>query len=995
MAHPYFRPFIRFSRLFLLFPLLFVSAVQGQTTSDPGSAPSPVASTGDKIVKDVDEVPVDMVIHGKKKMLVNLTPEDFAVTDDGSAVKLNGLHLVTRQSGPNHLVSFLFDPLDPSAGTNARDVAKKIVKVIPAKDFSFAVFSTDRRLRILHEFTTDREEIQKAVSAAASEEGTRSSEVAAAAEKRLISTVQSDTGQAQSSAVAYDRSVARATLASLMESERIIQDQHTPASLAGLLGLVRAQTGVPGRKLVIYFTEGVKTDADTRDILRSIAAAANRAEVSIYVINKDALDTKMVDGLLAAMVLGNSVAMGRSTSMVAPGPTLQQTMAGNPQPFGPGLMSQIDLQNTRIESEGLSGDKDPLAEMAASTGGALIYSEDNLRRPFQQAVADLSTYYEASYLPKEVVYDGKFHQLAVKPLRKGLKVRSRAGYFAVPHIAGVRAFEVPMMKALAEPQLPAEVKFRTSVLQLGNLTTGNENTLVVEVPASGLEVRRDPNANLASWHVSIVSEVKDKSGEVVEHFSEDVPGHNSLDSKQETRSCATMQRHFTLLPGQYTLETAVLDRQSGKLGGERRTFNVTNAAAGPFLSDVALVRRIDSSAEELDPLEPLHYQHGKVVPDIGGQVIPGTKELAFFFLIRPDPGISDPAMLEMQVFRNGELMGQVPLQLPNGLSEAFPYVASLKTSTLPAGNYDVRVSTGQGERVMERENSFSIPGPELANAAAGKPGPVDSTNKAVTDSASGETAIALTKRQPLVITALPTDTVTRPSEDELAEIIAGARKQATNYSAKLPNFLCFEVTDRSVDMSGKGRWRRKDSFGELLRYVDNKETRTILEVDGHPSKVKRSDMNGPISLGEFGHLLNLVFQPSSKAEFHWKETDALGSSTVQVFEYRVDRKHDAMTLGDDNAIVYSGFHGLAYIDGSTLGIRRITMEADDLPTDFSMHAASFAIDYDYVTIGARDYLMPVQGTIRVKRGRHEADLNQIVFQDYRRFASKVKVIVAP
>ena len=198
MAQPYFRPFIRLSKLFLLSPLLLVSAVQCQTTSDTGSAPSPVASTGEKIVKDVDEVPVDMVIRGKKKMLVNLTAEDFAVTDDGSAVKLNGLHLVTRQSGPNHLVSFLFDPLDPSAGTNARDVAKKIVKVIPAKDFSFAVFSTDRRLRILQEFTTNREELQKAVSAATSEEGTRSNEVAAAAEKRLISMVQSGTGQAQS-----------------------------------------------------------------------------------------------------------------------------------------------------------------------------------------------------------------------------------------------------------------------------------------------------------------------------------------------------------------------------------------------------------------------------------------------------------------------------------------------------------------------------------------------------------------------------------------------------------------------------------------------------------------------------------------------------------------------------------------------------------------------------------------------------------------------------
>lgn len=259
----------------------------------------------------------------------------------------------------------------------------------------------------------------------------------------------------------------------------------------------------------------------------------------------------------------------------------------------------------------------------------------------------------------------------------------------------------------------------------------------------------------------------------------------------------------------------------------------------------------------------------------------------------------------------------------------------------------------------------------------------------------GEAAITVMKRQPLSITALPTDAVTRPSQEDLDAIIDGARKQATNYSMKLPNFLCFEVTDRSVDMSGNGRWRRKDSFGELLRYADNKETRTTLEVDGHPSKEKRADMNGPISLGEFGHLLNLVFQPSSKAEFRWKETDSLGSSTVQVFEYRVDRKNDSMTLSDNSGVVYSGFHGLAYIDSSTMGIRRITMAADDLPADFSIHAASIAVDYDYVPVGAHEYLMPVSGTIRLKRGRHETDLNQVVFQDYRRYASQSKIIAVP
>jgi len=738
----------------------------------------------------------------------------------------------------------------------------------------------------------------------------------------------------------------------------------------------------------------MQADADARDMMRSIAAAANRAEVSIYVIDKTAVDTRLMDGLMASAAMGGVAAFNHSS------PLFPAAGQFNPVPaaYGPGLATSLSSTLTRIEGEDLAGNGNPLAGMAASTGGAYLLSEDNLKKPFKQAVAELTTYYEASYVPPTLDYDGKFRPVTVKAVRRKLTVQSRAGYFAVPPSGGVRPFEVPLLKLLSEAQLPADLQFRVAVLQLGSLTTGNENTLVVEVPIAGLETRSDPNANLLSWHVSLVSEVKNKSGAVVEHFSEDIPGHGVLDSKEEVLlGCATMQRHFALPPGEYAVETAVVDRNSGKIAGERAHFVVPGVASGGFLSDVAMVRRIDPSPDEVDPFEPLRYQHGKVVPNLSGQVVPGTKDISFFFLVQPDSGKSDPAMLELQVMRNGELFGEIPLQLPKDLGDAFPYLASLKASSLPGGKYNVTVSLTQSGKVMEREASFSIAGPGSGNAATGKMEPVEQSKEAAlaADSDVGEAEIKPTGRQPLAITALPQDSVIRPADDELDRIIAGARKHALNYSVKLPNFLCVEMTDRAVDATGNGKWRRKDSFGELLRFVDNRETRTTLEVDGRPSTAKRDDMSGPISLGEFGHLVNLVFQPSSKAEFHWKETDALANGTVQVFEYRVDHKNDNLVLSDSKGGVSAGFHGLAYIDSSTMGIRRITMEADDLPPDFSIHAASIAVDYDYVSIGAHDYLMPVRGTIRLKRGRHEADLNQIVFQDFRRYASQVKVIIAP
>jgi Arc/MetJ family transcription regulator len=93
----------------------------------------------------------------------------------------------------------------------------------------------------------------------------------------------------------------------------------------------------------------------------------------------------------------------------------------------------------------------------------------------------------------------------------------------------------------------------------------------------------------------------------------------------------------------------------------------------------------------------------------------------------------------------------------------------------------------------------------------------------------------------------------------------------------------------------------------------------------------------------------------------------------------------------NNSTIGVGFHGLVYIDAATSGIRRITVEADDLPHTFSMHAAAMTVEYDYVAISGRDYLMPIRSTVSLQRHRRQIELNEISFRNYRRFASRAKI----
>jgi VWFA-related protein len=994
--------FMDMRKLISLFAfMLFFPQAYAQTTPAPQNQ-SPT------IVTNADEVTLDLVVHEKgNKPVLDLKPGDIAVTDSGSAVKLSDLRLVTGQSGAR-LITLVFDRLDPSSAKNAHDIAAKILRMIPANEFSFSVLNVEGRLRLFQGFTSDLGAVGKAVGEATEPgdaiRGDRAKEdLAALPEKNLIAAAQTGTDSSGKHVNTDQRNVARVMLASLEESQKIVQDQHCRPWLAGLLALAHTQRQLTGRKVVIFFEQAAGLDSNARDMLLSIAGAANRAGVSIYTVDANAVDEQAGEGMLATVAIGGVMTSNR----LNPTPTTAGSgsgMVGLPSP-PPGSITAGNDSLNRLENEGLSGYKSPLAKLAADTGGAYITASDRLKKPLQQLIDDMTTYYEVSYAPPVQEYDGKFRPVAITPLRKNLKIHAKAGYFAVPPDtgSGIRPFEAPLLKVLSEAQLPTDLKFRSAILRLGDLPTGNENALVVEVPVDQLETRDDPNANLYSLHVSIVAQVKNQAGEVIEHFSEDVPRHGALDSKGTAQSeLITLQRHFTAEPGKYTLEAAILDRNSEKAGAQRQEFEIlSEAAAGPSLSDVTLVQRVDPLPAELESTEPLKYGSGKVIPSVSGRVPHGAKNISFFFVVHPDPNSTEQPTLEMEVLKSNEPIAQVPLHLMKASGPgSIPYLASIQSTSLPSGDYEVIEKLTQGGKNAERGVTFRIEGPELASAAApdsaaGAAQPQNDASELTATSGQPPEADAHNGRH-LVITALPAGTVPPPSADELETIVAGARKRALDYSESLPNFMCVEATSRSVDQSGNGNWKHRDSIAELLTYHDKQESRSTLEVNGKRSSLKRAEMNStwPMSVGEFGGLLNLVFAPSSRTQFEWKEAGTVGdgSGTLQVLSYRVARENATLDLSEgNNNRVGVGFHGLVYIDASTSGVRRITVDADGLPRDFSMHAAAMTVDYDYVTIAGRDYLLPVHSTVSLQRHRRQIELNEIAFRNYRRFASRAKI----
>ncbi len=238
----------------------------------------------------------------------------------------------------------------------------------------------------------------------------------------------------------------------------------------------------------------------------------------------------------------------------------------------------------------------------------------------------------------------------------------------------------------------------------------------------------------------------------------------------------------------------------------------------------------------------------------------------------------------------------------------------------------------------------------------------------------------------------------RPEPDELKSILADAAQYATGYVDALPNFMCQKVTTRLEDPHGAGAWKQQDKIVEMLTNLNHQENRKLLQIDKVRSRTHEAAADtytGLLSFGEFGQALALIFKTSSKANFEWKETAALGDLTVQVFDYRVAKKDSSFNLrssGEDVTAV--GFHGQVFIDTATRGVRRLTMTADDAPSSFPLRSTSISVDYGYVQLNDHDYLMPITAEVNTWHRNH-GYLNQIEYRNFHRFGSTVRILNTP
>lgn len=471
--------------------VIFAAASLAQIAAQTPSSANPTNQQA-----ATNNIVLDLAVRDHhNKPVVDLRPDEISLSDNGAPVKLSGFNLIDGKAKDDPLVTLFFerpgmqdtrkgsDDLmfgrSPKAaresGKQLHDAAAKFLKAFPGTGFKFAVVDAWGRLQIQQGYTSDRKAITKAVSDAVQPDVSGSRVAANAEEKRQIQIAKTGQDTSGSAVSVRERIIARSMYTALQSSSHIARDQHVSVSLACLLALAEAQRSVPGPKAIVYFASPAEVgdddsnwlsqDGHAKDTIHSIIGAANRAGTNLYIVLPDEVeDTDQMANIFTLASMSMSLTPG----------SVDITAGGSPLMDG---TTNFAMAAVASQKPSAIASRDNLNVLARQTGGDVVNANSRMSGAIRELIQSLTTYYEASFLPLSGLEDGSFHQTVFKTSRRGLRVRARTGYLALPPSAGMteppQPFELPLMALLKEQPVPSDVDYRAHVLRMGGQDEGN------------------------------------------------------------------------------------------------------------------------------------------------------------------------------------------------------------------------------------------------------------------------------------------------------------------------------------------------------------------------------------------------------------------------------------------------------------------------------------------------------------------------------------------
>lgn len=686
------------------------------------SAQEPQAEA--KFRAQTSNVIIDTIVTDHKgHPMLGLTADDFTLTEDGVPQKVlsvippesaglssAGTELAGKTpTGPDqnpkpaaprsHLITVVLDLADNrpmNIRKSCETVLRYLEKSLSPNDF-VAIYYIDRSLHLALSFTNDMKKAQDTVKKL--EERLASSpfggadrqsiqaqindlysiahpgaQYGVAADSQAVSAGPGNTNPGLGDALIASHEID--TLRSYMNTMNTFQAKTI---FVALRAICLSYRDIPGRKSVILFSEGFLYSEDARPAMEAVADAANRANVSFYVIDPVGLE-----------IQGGGI-LGKSGN-TAESQMAQIALEGAGSRGG---QSKFD----RIRSVGDQSRNEQLERLAYTTGGLMVKNTNDLLPAFTRVLDDARDFYTLVYEPANKNFDGRFRKIKVETRAHGVNLRYRQGYWAIQRTQAVAmtpsaaqlisGLQSGSVKATLAPGVRAELLLAPD---------GHYSVPVsVSLPGAKIPLEREGDSSGATLELVLVA--RDADGKIVAVYQRD--WRLQLDKKQreEFEKQTIVVQGRIPVPSLERLTVEAIMQTGTTLAASGTTIAVTDVAPSkPAMTSILLTDRVEPNKCTSDS-DPLCFHDVRLSLPASNRFSPKQRMILYFAASGPslDPQTQKPRVGVGITLRSGDSAIQSPAAenvqaLPGPTADSVWVLAEYDLRTLHSGTYTVRAT---------------------------------------------------------------------------------------------------------------------------------------------------------------------------------------------------------------------------------------------------------------------------------------------------------------
>jgi len=708
--------------------------LRGQASPQQPPAPdeTPTFRVGTRVAT-VDAVVVDE----RGQHVTDLTPADFEIVERGKrqpvrqavyvrVVGSNGVAIPAPapvQSAP------LADapapaaprarPLAGGSGLAAADRTGRVIAVV-VDDLGLSFESTADVRRMLTRYVDTQVGpgdlvaiIRTAGGVGALQQFTTDRRLLHAAIERVRWSLQSRSGVAAFEAVVPGSSAALVTRKG-ETPEELRQEVTSAGTLGALQYVLRGIAPMPGRKSVVFVSEGF--DLGIRDAKASRTWAAftrvmddaNRAGVVVYTMDARGLQT---GGITAEDDPQTAKIAMPSRETASPNPT---TVAR-------------DAQQNRIRQ--LNDSQDSLVYLAEQTGGFAVLNTNDLAGGMARVIDDTRGYYLIGFdtsLPGNEPWDPSDIRIHVK--RPGLTLRARRGLFgpadkSAPREAGAAD---PLVAAALSPFASGNIDVRLTTLFAHDKKTGSYVRTLFFIDPAGLTFVDGPDGRRDADLTLLMLAVGD-NGQTVGQARLQVPLRLDADAYRLLRQRGLLYsaRVGIDVPGGYQIRAAVQDDHSRAIGTGAQFVEVPKVGKNRVALSSVVMMDVDAVRHNLDgEAAPAPAETAVLATDAIGDGVLGEPAIKIF---RPGTEVvytceiydgrgkrTDGFSTRATLLRDGKAFYTTPPAQVGGAPKDAKPVGSVPVAGtlslgrgLPRGTYTLQISVGPPKGGGSRDRQAS------------------------------------------------------------------------------------------------------------------------------------------------------------------------------------------------------------------------------------------------------------------------------------------------